>query len=333
MSPSDQGLCLLRDGKICNTLYGEGTISSVSLESCLKTGGVTLQEIDLLAVSDRSSVQWQRILRTGFSMGPEGATLFVKEMLPWIGHKRWMEKCFGGKSDFQGETLFVGRHESLAAAAFFQSGFKDAAIVTMDRGLERSVCACGTGASNQITMRAEQDYPHSLELFYLAFLPVIGLKSEETNRLAELAASGKPKYSDQIFTELLDLKEDGSFRLDMNYFTHINGLSLCMPNFRKAFGWYAGAVGTIGTKERDLACSLSVVMEEVVLRMLRCLNRIGSSKNLCITNSRSFNFLDSASLAKLSGFDKLHVQDIHSSANGAALNAWHQHIKQSNKTN
>ncbi len=332
MSPSDQGLCLLRDGEICNTESGEA-ITTFSLQGYLHSCGVTLQELDLLAITDRPSVQWQRILRTGFSMGLEGATLFVKEMLPQIRSKRGMDKWFGGKSDFQGETLFVGRHESLAAATFFQSGFEDAAIVTMDSGLERVACACGTGASNQVAIDAEQNYPHSLELFYLAFLPVIGLKSEETDRFAELAAAGKPKYSDQIFTALLDLKEDGSFRLDMDYFSYANGLSLCMQNLREALGWYTAPVGTIGTKEKDLACSLSVVMEEILLRMLQYSYRISSMKNLCINNSRSFSCLDSTPLVKASGFDNLHVQDIHSSATGAALYAWHQHRKLSNKTN
>jgi len=331
MSPSDQGLSLLRDGKIYNTVYGDA-ITPLSLQGFLGSCEITLQELDLLAISDRPSEQWQRILRTGFSMGLEGAALFVKEMVPQMRSKRWMDKCFGGKSDFQGEMLLVGRHESLAAATFFQSGFEDAAIVTMDSGLERVACACGTGAFNQVAIDAEQNYPHSLELFYLAFLPVIGLKGEETDRFAELTAAGKPKYSDQIFTKLLDLKEDGSFRLDMNYFSHANGLSLCMQNFREALGWYTAPVGTIGTKERDLACSLAVVMEEILLRMLRYSNKISSMKNLCINNNRSFSCLDSASLVKASGFENLHVQDIHSSATGAALYAWHQHLNLSNKT-
>lgn len=332
VSPADYSFCLLQDGKMRDPLQGV-TFSLDSPQSFLQKSGVSLIDIDLLAVCDRPPVQWQRMLRTSLSQVPEGAVAFVKEAIPWLKAKAWMKKVFGPKSEFRGKIRFIGRHESLAAATFFQSGFTDAAIFTMDTGVECVTSSYGAGTSDHISIMAEQNFPHSLELFYLAFMSAMEIDSRDTDMFLELASGGVPKYKNLILSGLMDLKEDGSFRLDMSCFVYHNGLSISANKFCTLFGCSEVEKESPGRRERDLASSLQAVFEEVVLRTLHHLHRVSGQTKLCTLDSRVFRCLKKDTLLALSGFDALHVQDVSSGAAGAALYAWHQYVDQDQQHN
>lgn len=332
VSSAGYKFCLLQDGKMNNPVQSI-SFSLDSFQSFLRQCGISLADIDLLAVCDRPSVQWQRILRTSLSQVPEGAVVFVKEAIPWIRAKAWMKRTFGPKSEFRGETLFIGRNESLAAATFFQSGFTDAAIFTMDTGAECVTSGYGTGTSDHVSIIAEQYYPHSLELLYLALMSAMGLDSQNTDMFMKLASGGDTKYKSLILSELMDLKDDGSFRLDMNHFVYRNGLSISRGKLCTLLGWPDERTESPGRRESDLARSLQVVFEEVILRTLWYWHRRYGQTRLCTIDSRVFRCLNRDKILAASGFDELHVQSDSNGATGAALFAWHQYVDQSQHQN
>lgn len=318
VSPSDHGFCFLRDGAV-QSVVNNISFSTGSFESCLQQAGIIPGDLDLLAVCDNPVLQWQRIMNTCLPRVPEGAMMFVKDALPWIRRHAWMKKTFGPKSAFKGETLVVGRHASLAAATFFQSGFQHAAFLTLDTGVERAVSTVGVGSLNDLSVLAKQCYPHSLELFCSAFMPVVEISKEEVGTFRTLAATGKPNCSDVLLSEFMDLKEDGSFRLDMDCFEYRQGLTVSSAGLEKLRE-------SMSSKE-DIARSVQFVAEQVLLRTLRYLYKVTGQTQLCMLGGGLSYYVRLSELLEVSPFDEVSIQDGYATATGAALFAWHQTLQ------
>jgi carbamoyltransferase len=319
VSPSDHGFCFLRDGVVQSTMQNI-SFSAGSFESCLQQAGIVLGDLDLLAVCDNPVLQWQRIMSTCLSRVPEGSMMFVKDALPWIRRHAWMKKTFGPKSAFKGETLVVGRHTSLAAAAFFQSDFQSSAFLTFDTGVERAVSTFGVGSLNELSVLARQYYPHSLELFCSAFMPAVEMSKGDVDAFKVLASTGKPSCRDVILSEFMDLKEDGSFRLDMDCFEYRQGLTLSSTGV----GRLKGAMSC----KKDIARSVQAVAEQVLLRTLRHLNKVTGQSRLCMLDSGFPLCVRRNELLEGAPFDEVSIQDGYSSATGASLFAWYQTFQQ-----
>lgn len=318
VSPSDHGFCFLRDGEVQSAVQ-DISFSAGSFESCLQQAGIGLGDIDLLAVCDKPALQWQRIVKTSLSHVPEGSMTFLRDALPWIRRHTWMKKTFGSKSTFHGETLFVGRHKSLAAEVFFQSGFQHAAFLTFDTGVEKAVSTFGVGSLNDISVLAEQYYPHSLELFCSAFMPVVGLSKGDVDAFMALASTGKPNCADVVLSEFMDLKEDGSFRFDMNCFEYRHGLIVSSAGL--------GRLGGAVSSGKDIARSVQAVAEQVFVQILRHLYKVSGQTRLCIQGNGVSQCFKRNELLKPSLFDEVSVQDVCHGATGAALFAWHQTLQ------
>ncbi len=323
-SPSNYGCCLLEAGNEREVVW-DGEFSSGSLESRLLQNGVALADIDLLAVCDNPTLQWQRIMTSCLSQVPEGALMFVRDALSWVRRYRWMKKVFGPKSDFHGETLLVGRHTSYAASAFFQSGFGQAAILTFDAGVELATSSVGVGKLHDISLLAEQYYPHSLELFISAFMPVVGIHDGNVGGFTELAAGGKSHYTDLILSKFLDLKEDGSFRLDMDCFDYGRGRltisSVGLAILADAF------VHNVAFSAQDIARSVQNVAEEIFRKMLNNLYRISGQTKVCVCAQTTRLCFNVGTLLADSAFDQVWKDDACSGATGAALFTWHQYLQ------
>ncbi len=324
ISPSDHGFCFLRDGAVQSAVQNI-SFSAGSFEVSLQQAGIVLGDVDLLAVCDKPILQWQRIMKASLSQVPEGSMMFLKEALPWIRRHAWMKKTFGPKSAFHGEVLFVGRHQSLVAAAFSQSNLSDAAFLTFDTGVELVTSCFGVGALDDFCVQAEQYYPHSLELFCSAFMPVTGVVRGDVNHFLGLASKGKADYADLLFAEFMDLKEDGSFRLDMNCFNYRNGLTVSSTGLSRLIGCFND---NAEISARDLARSVQIVAETILSRTLKYLYYISGKSRLCILGSGTSHCLGGDTVWENSAFDEVSVEESGNGAVGAALFVWQQYLRQ-----
>lgn len=325
-SPSDYGFCFLRDGEMQSVIQHSGH-SLDSLTSNLQASGVDLADIDLLAVCDRPPLQWHRIIKTGISHAPEGAGAFVKEALPWMRRHLWMKKNFGQESDFHGDVVFVGRHKSLAAAAFFQSGFSHAAVLTMDAGIELVTSSIGVGSLTDFSVLGEQYYPHSMEFLRSAFMPVLGISNGDVDSFSALASTGTPQYTDFILSELMDLKEDGSFRFDLDCFEHRHGLTVSRSCLHKMLGYSIDKPVIAGQEGKDIARSVQGITEEIFLRTVSHLRRVSGETRLCMFAGGAHSYLNGGTPLGGLPFEQVYVQDVCSGATGAALFARHCHCQ------
>jgi len=266
---------------------------------------------------------------TGLARAPLGIRSFLKDMIPWITQQLWMNKTIFKTSGFKGEILFSGRHESLAAAAFFPSPFQEAAFLTMDSGCERAIAAYGVGSFNTLSVLAEQYYPHSLELFYSAFVRYVGLASADTAEFMELASKGEAKYKKRILSNLMDLKADGSFKMNMNYFDCRTDLSVISKKLNELLDGSEKRLESPGQQHRDLARSVLEVIKEVVLRIVRHLHRETGQKKICLVGTEAMNCVNKKKIVSESGFDEFYVQSAAGGAIGAVLLAWHEYLGRS----
>jgi len=298
---------------------------------CLKEAGITAAQLNHVAFYDKPLLKFERLLETYLAYAPRGWTSF-KEAIPlWLRQKlhlpREMDKALGGA--FKGRYIFTEHHESHAASAFFPSPFEEAAIITLDGVGEWATASYGVGRGNRMSLTHELHFPHSLGMLYSAFTYFTGFKVNSGEyKLMGLAPYGEPKYADLIRTHLMDIKEDGSFRMNMDYFNYCEGLTMTNEKFDRLFGGPPRAgESKVTQREMDLAASVQQVTEEVMLKISRHVHKTTGMKNLCLAGGVALNCVGNGEILRDGCFDKIFIQPAAGDAGGAlgaALFVWYQ---------
>jgi carbamoyltransferase len=303
---------------------------ALAAEYCLREGGIRPAELDYVVFYEKPMRKFERLLETYVAYAPEGFKSFAMAMPVWLREKlsqsKMIRKGLGGVS---APLVFTDHHESHAASAFFPSPFDEAAILTLDGVGEWSTTAWGVGQGNRITLTGELQFPHSLGLLYSAFTYYCGFKVNSGEyKLMGLAPYGRPVYRDLILKHLIDLKEDGSFWMDMRYFNYCQGLTMTGPAFHELFGGEPRRPETaIEQRHMDLAASIQAVTEDVMLAMGREVFKQTGMKHLVLAGGVALNCVANGRLLREGPFDDIWIQPAAGDAGGslgAALFAWYQ---------
>jgi carbamoyltransferase len=335
----DSAACLLGDGEIVAAAQeerftrkkGDADFPARAVEYCLKTGGITPSDLAYLGFYDKPLLKFERILETYLSVAPRGFQSFLKAGPLWMKEKLYTARELrAALGDYEGELLFAEHHESHAASAFFPSPFESAAILTMDGVGEWATASVGVGRGSEINLIKELHWPDSLGLLYSAFTYYTGFKVNSGEyKVMGLAPYGEPRYVDLIYRELMDLREDGSFTLNQKYFNYLAGLTMTSEAFNQIFGGPPRVPETnLTQKEMDLARSVQVVCEEVMLRMARTAHRETGLEDLCLAGGVALNCVGNGRLLREGPFKRLWIQPAAGDAGGAlgvAQLIWHRH--------
>lgn len=338
----DSAAALIRDGKIIAAAQEErftrrkhdAGFPVEAIRYCLKEGGVTGGRLDGVAFYDKPVSKFGRILETHLSVAPRGLRPFMMAVPLWMRRKLWIPleiesalERLGVKDP--GKLYFPEHHESHAASAFFPSPFSEAAVLTMDGVGEWATSTIGHGAGSDLRILKEMRFPHSLGLLYSAFTYFTGFRVNSGEyKLMGLAPYGEPVYRDVILDKLMDLKPDGSFRLNLDYFGYHDGLTMTNARFAGLFGGPPRRPESeIGRREMDLARSIQVVTEEVVLRTARHACELTGCRQACLAGGVALNCVANGRLLREGPFDDIWIQPAAGDAGGAlgaALAVWHQ---------
>lgn len=336
----DSAACIVRNGEIVAAAQEERfsrkkhdfRFPKHAIEFCLKKAGITAGDLDVVAFYDKPFLKFERILETYLAYAPHGIASFIQAVPMWIKQKLWMKDYIQDElPGFKGKIIFPEHHESHAASAFFPSPFGEAAFITMDGVGEWATTSYGIGKDNHIELRAEIRFPHSLGLLYSAFTYYTGFKVNSGEyKVMGLAPYGRPVFKDLILKELIDLKEDGSFKLNMKYFDYCAGLRMTNRRFHKLFGGPPRKPESrVTQREMDLARSIQEVTEEVMLRVARHVHKTTGQKNLCLAGGVALNCVGNGRILREGPFENIWIQPASGDAGGAlgaALFAWYQYL-------
>ena len=328
----DSAAALVRDGEIVAAAQEERftrrkhdpEFPDHAIAFCLEQAGVRASDLDAVAFYDKPLLTFERILETSLTRAPRGLSVFLRAMPQWLKRKLWTADHVRRRLDalpggFDAPVLFSEHHESHAASAFYPSPFERAAILTTDGVGEWATTTWGVGAGAALDLRAEQHFPHSLGLLYSAFTTFCGFRANSGEyKLMGLAPYGEPRYVDAILDELVDLKADGSFRLDQRYFSYTSALRMTNSRFAALFGGPARQPeAAIGLRECDLARSIQAVTEEIVLRMVRHVHAETGEANLCLAGGVALNCVANGRLLREGPFENVWIQPAAGDAGGA----------------
>ncbi len=336
----DSAACLVKDGDIVAAAQEERftrikhdpNFPVNAIAYCLKEGGLNGKDLDYVAFYDKPFIKFERILETYLAYAPRGIPSFIKAMPLWIKKKLWMKELIRKDLDYGGKIIFTEHHESHAASAFFPSPFQQAAFLTLDGVGEWTTASYGTGKDNEVRIQAEINFPHSLGLLYSAFTYYTGFKVNSGEyKVMGLAPYGKPVYKDIILSELLDLKEDGSFRMNMKYFDYCAGLTMTNRRFDALFGGPPRKPESkLTQRDMDLARSVQDVTEEVMMRMTRHVHKQTKEKVLCLAGGVALNCVGNGKILREGPFEDIWIQPAAGDAGGAlgaALFVWYQYLE------
>jgi carbamoyltransferase len=336
----DSAACLVRDGEVVAAAQEERfsrkkhdhRFPSAAIAYCLKEAGIGANQLTHVAFYDKPWLKFERILETYLAFAPQGIASFLKALPLWLKEKLWMGDLLQKELGFDGEILFPKHHQSHAASAFYPSPFERAAIITIDGVGEWATTSWGVGAGSDLTLKYELHFPHSLGLLYSAFTYYTGFKVNSGEyKVMGLAPYGEPKYAQRIFDHVIDLKADGSFKLDMKYFNYCQGLTMTSPEFDELFGAPPRSPESALTqREMDLARSVQDVTEEVMLRMARHVRKESGEPNLCLAGGVALNCVGNGKISRERIFDQIWIQPAAGDAGGAigaALFTWHFVLK------
>jgi len=333
----DSAACLVRDGEIIAAAQEErftrkkhdANFPKHAAMYCLREGGIDVSELEYVAFYEKPFLKFDRILHSYLAYAPAGLKSFLMAIPLWIRERIWMKELIRRELGCDCKILFPEHHESHAASAFFPSPFSEAAFLTIDGVGEWTTTSYGIGQGNQIQMLAELRFPHSLGLLYSAFTYFTGFKVNSGEyKLMGLAPYGKPKYRDLILHELIDLKDDGSFRLNMKYFNYGVGLTMTNAAFNRLFDRPPRKPESKLTQsDMDLARSIQDVTDEIMLRIARHVRKQTGRRNLCLAGGVALNCVANGHILRERIFDRMWIQPAAGDAGGAlgaALFAWHQ---------
>ena len=334
----DSAACLVKDGEIVSAAQEErftrkkhdNNFPSKAIEFCLKHSGIEVSDLSLVAFYDKPFLKFERLLETYVTYAPVGIRSFIKAMPLWMGQKLSMRDYIQKELNYDGKIIFPEHHESHAASAFYPSPFHDAAIITMDGVGEWTTTSYGVGRGNEIELLAEIKFPHSLGLLYSAFTYYTGFKVNSGEyKVMGLAPYGEPRYKDLILSELIDVKEDGSFKLNMKYFNYCAGLTMTNGKFNKLFGGEPRKPESkLTQKEMNLARSLQEVTEEIVLKIGKRVYKETGMKNLTLAGGVALNCVANGRLLREGPFENVWIQPAAGDAGGAigaALIGWYRY--------
>ncbi len=340
----DAAAALISDGKIVAAAQEERftrikhdqNYPANAIAWCLKEAGITVSDLDAVAFYDKPFLKFERILETYLAYAPAGIRSAWKALPVWIKQKLWISEHIRSELGYEGQLLYPEHHESHAASAFFPSPFEEAAILTMDGVGEWATSSVGYGKGNKITIKQELHFPHSPGLLYSAFTYFTGFRVNSGEyKVMGLAPYGEPKYRDLILDELIDLKEDGSFRMNMRYFGYGSGLKMTNRRFARLFGGPPRKPESpLTRREMDLAASVQSVTEEIMLRMARHAQQLTASRHLCLAGGVALNCVGNGKILREKIFDHIWIQPAAGDAGGAvgaALMAWHHHFARGRK--
>jgi carbamoyltransferase len=341
----DSAACFVRDGEIIAAAQEERFTRKKhdynfpinAVEYCLKEAGINAEELDYVGFYDKPFIKFERILYSYLAYAPIGIKSFFKSIPLWIKQKLFIRDVIKKELGYNGKVLFTEHHESHAASAFYPSPFSEAAILTIDAVGEWATTSYGIGKENDISIMSELKFPHSLGLLYSAFTYYTGFKVNSAEyKVMGLAPYGEPKYVDTILDKLIDLKEDGSFKLNMKYFNYCTGLTMTNGRFNKLFGGRPCKPGSkVTQREMDLARSIQVVTEEIVFRMVNHVYKETGKKNLCLAGGVALNCVSNGRLLREGPFENLWIQPAAGDAGGAlgvALLIWHKYLGNNRKS-
>ena len=345
----DSAAALVRDGYIVAAAQEErfsrkkhdARFPRHAIRYCLQEAGMRLQDIDHVVFYDKPLVKFERLLETYLAYAPKGFRSFLASMPVWLKEKLYLKHLLrkelselgGIEPDRLPPLLFNEHHQSHAASAFFPSPFERAAVMCLDGVGEWATSSVWQGEGNRLTPLWEIDFPHSLGLLYSAFTYYTGFKVNSGEyKLMGLAPYGEPKYIDTILDHLLDLKEDGSFRLNMAYFNYATGLTMTNGRFDELFGGPPRQPESpLEQRHMDLAKSIQVVTEEIVLRLARTVHEETGNDHLCLAGGVALNCVANGRIQREGPFKDIWIQPAAGDAGGAlgaALSAWHQYLEQ-----
>src|SRR5277367_4259372 len=339
----DSAAALVRDGEIVAAAQEErftrkkhdSGFPTNAAEFCLAQAGVGLTDIDYVVFYDKPFLKFERLLETYIAYAPRGLRSFQMAMPLWIREKLFQKTLLheelqrlGPGFDWQQKLLFAEHHMSHAASAFYPSPYEDAVVLTMDGVGEWATTSAAMGSGKNLEIFQEIHFPHSLGLLYSAFTYYTGFKVNSGEyKVMGLAPYGSPRFAPQILERLIDLKADGSFRLNMDYFNYCTGLTMTNSKFDALFeGPRRNPEELLTQRHMDLAASVQVALEEVVLRMTRSLAAETGAKNLCLAGGVALNCVANGRLLRDGRFEKIWIQPAAGDAGGAlgaALAAYH----------
>jgi carbamoyltransferase len=318
----DAAACLLKDGIIVAAAQEErftrkkhdNSFPINAINYCLEERKIGINEIDYIGFYEKPLLKFERVLSQHLQMFPWSFWTFFKTMPSWLNEKLRVPSIIRKKLKYEGEILFIEHHLAHAASAYLASPFKEAAILTADGVGEWATTSLGFGEGNDITLLKEIHFPHSLGLLYSAVTAYLGFKvNNDEYKVMGLSAYGKPSYYDK-FKEIIRLKDDGSYELDMDYFVYHYKLAMPSKKFIEEFGPSRTPESEITERHKDIACSLQKILEEVLLKMLNHLYDETRSKNLCMSGGVALNTVANGKILKNTKFKNIYIQPAASDA-------------------
>jgi carbamoyltransferase len=349
----DSAAALIEDGRIVAAAQEErfsrkkhdSRFPLHAVRCCLAEGGIGLRDVGHVVFYDKPFLKFERLLETYLTFSPRGIKSFAMAIPLWLREKLFLKDLLREElrnleagSDWNGQLLFSEHHLSHAASAFFPSPFDEAVVLTMDGVGEWATTSAAIGRGGSLEVIKEIHFPHSLGLLYSAFTYYTGFKVNSGEyKVMGLAPYGEPKYADSILKHLIDIKPDGSFRLDMSYFDYCTGLTMTNGKFDELFGGPRRTPEQLLTQRHmDLAASIQVVTEEIVLRLTRALREETGIRNLCLAGGVALNCVANGKVLRDERFDGIYIQPAAGDAGGAlgaALVGYHMQMGQNRQVN
>jgi carbamoyltransferase len=335
----DSAACLLVDGRIAAAAQEERftrikhdeRFPSHAVAYCLREACLTIDHVDAIGFYEKPIVKFERLLQSYLASAPRGLRSYLMAMPLWLGQKLWLADGIQRELGTDKKVLFGDHHESHAASAFYPSPFEEAAILTIDGVGEWTTSSIGHGRGSDIVMLREMRFPHSVGLLYSAFTYFTGFKVNEGEyKVMGLAPYGEPTYVQAIRDHIVEIHDDGSIRLNLEYFEFVHGLTMTGGAFARLFGGPPRASdGPVTRREMDLARSVQEIVEEVMLRMARTAQHETGSRRLCLAGGVALNCVGNGRLLREGPFDDVWIQPAAGDAGGAlgvAYAVWHRYL-------
>ena len=335
----DSAACLVKNGEIIAAAQEERFTRKKhdpdfpinATNYCLKEGEINSNQLDYVCFYDKPILKFERILLTYLAFAPKGIKSFLMSIPLWLKKKIWMKDLIKNELGYDGEILFTEHHESHAASAFYPSPFTESAILTLDGVGEWATASYGIGKGNDIEIIAEMNFPHSLGLLYSAFTYYTGFKVNSGEyKLMGLSPYGEPNYVNIILNEIVDVKDDGSIRLNMKYFNYCTGLTMTNENFNKLFGNPPRKSETKITQFYcDVASSIQKITEMIIMNMVRHIKKETNLDYLCLAGGVALNCVANGKILKENLFKDIWIQPAAGDAGGAvgsALFVWYKYL-------
>jgi len=335
----DSAACLVQDGRIAAAAQEERfsrkkhdpRFPGNAITYCLKEGGIEVKDLDYVVYYDKPFLTFERLLMSYLTVAPRGLGSWLESMPLWLGQKLNIPKVIKREIGYEGDVLYTEHHEAHQASAFYPSPFSESAILTIDGVGEWATASYGFGKGKDITILKELHFPDSLGLLYSAFTYFTGFRVNSGEyKLMGLAPYGEPKYKNLILDKIIDLKADGSLRLDLSYFDFLGGLRMTNRRFAGLFGGPPREPESeITQREMDIAASIQAVAEEAVLRMIRHVCQETRHKYLCLAGGVALNCVANGRILREGPFEDIWIQPAAGDAGGAlgaALSVWHRFL-------